>query len=156
MTKTHLHPDNAINPDNCLEMITALCAKRGERMTKVRRDVILALAHLDKAYPAYQILSGINKKRTPLLSAMSLYRTLDFLIELGVAVKFDSQNAYKLCADHPHAHSHLMIICDNCGSTEEIDDPATTTKLENLAKKHSHILKHHVIELHGTCSSCSS
>ncbi|MGB9152780.1 MAG: Fur family transcriptional regulator [Alphaproteobacteria bacterium] len=145
-----------INVDHLIDAVQEMSKARGERMTSVRRDVIVALARLKEPHGAYQILAELNQKRTPKLSAMSLYRTLDFLTKLGVVIKLESQNTYKLCAEHDNEHNHLMIICDGCGGTQEVDDLAASKKLQSLAHKHGHILKHHVIELHGLCASCTA
>ena len=145
-----------INTDHLIKTVHERSKARGERLTSVRRDVVIAMSKLHEAQTAYQILAELNKKRTPKLSAMSLYRTLDFLIELGMVVKLESQNTYKLCPEHNHNHSHLMMVCDDCGETQEIDDHAAAEKLQALARKHGHTLKHHVIELHGICSHCGS
>lgn len=125
-------------------------------MTEVRREVVAVLSHLDGPYSAYQILSEVNKKRDKKLSAMSLYRTLDFLIDLGVVIKLESQNAYRLCGLHGADHSHLLIICDHCGSMKEVADAAASKTLRQLVNRHGHTLKHHVVELHGLCASCKN
>ena len=150
----HNHANAKTGPGKLLAAVQEMSRARGERMTNVRRDVIAAMAQLKEPQGAYKILAELNKKRSPKLSAMSLYRTLDFLIDLGVVVKLESLNAYKLCADQTHDHSHLMMICDGCGETQEVDDQPTSKKLQTLAQKHGHRLKHHIIELHGLCTRC--
>jgi Fur family zinc uptake transcriptional regulator len=116
----------------------------------------VAMSKLKEPQGAYKILAELSKKRIPKLSAMSLYRTLDFLIELGVVVKYDSQNIYKLCTGHDHDHSHLLMVCDQCGNAREVEDCSAEQKLQSLARKHGHTLKHNVIELHGLCASCDA
>lgn len=154
----HAHRDHhrKVDAEHLIGKVQELSKARGERMTDVRRDVLVALSRLKEPRSAYQILAELNKKRSPKLSAMSLYRTLDFLIDLGVVIKLESQNAYQLCAGHDHDHSHLMMICDGCGGMQDVDDASVAKKLQNLAEKHGHVLKHHVIELHGSCAKCEA
>jgi Fur family transcriptional regulator, zinc uptake regulator len=153
--KHHHDHNHAHEPGALLARVEKMSKARGERMTEVRRDVLAVLIRLKKPYGAYQILAELNKKRIPKLSAMSLYRTLDFLIELGVAVKLESQNAYQLCGGFGHDHSHLLMICDSCGTMQEVTDVAASKKLQVLARQHGHTLKHHVVELHGACAKCN-
>lgn len=151
----HSH-DHKIDSAHLIDAVQKMANTRGERMTDVRRDVLVTLSHLKKPQGAYQILAELNKKRIPKLSPMSLYRTLDFLIELGVVIKLESQNAYQLCGEQERDHSHLLMICDSCGDMHEVSDNVVSKKLQNLAHKHGHTLKHHVIELHGSCAECET
>lgn len=114
----------------------------------------MALSRLKEPRTAYQILAELNRKRAPKLSAMSLYRTLDFFTKLGIVIRYESSNTYKLCLNSIHDHGHLLMICDSCGGTQEIDDDVSARTLHKLAQKHGHQLRHHVIELHGYCSKC--
>ncbi|QQR69760.1 MAG: transcriptional repressor [Alphaproteobacteria bacterium] len=137
-----------------MDSVIALCGQRGERLTSLRREVLTILEKLDQPRTAYQILGFINKKRSPKLAAMSLYRVLDFLITLDVVLKSDSDNTYRLCLDHGHAHGHLVMICDSCGHRQEITDRFAAKKLHELADRYEHHLQHHVIEMHGQCAKC--
>jgi Fur family zinc uptake transcriptional regulator len=154
--RIHQDHHHKVDAEHLIDEVQKRSKARGERMTDVRRDVLIALSRLKKPHSAYQILAELNKKRAPKLSAMSLYRTLDFLIELGVVIKLESQNAYQLCSDQTHDHSHLMMICDVCGGVRDVDDASVSKKLQNLARQHGHVLKHHVIELHGSCAKCEA
>jgi len=123
-------------------------------MTSVRREIAAQLVELKEPKTAYQILGAVNKKRKTKLSAISIYRTLDFLIEAGVVLKLESKNAFELCLGGKSEHSHLMMVCDKCGNVQEIEDDALSKTLVKTAKKHGHKLKHNVLELHGVCRSC--
>lgn len=155
MASKHNH-DNKVNADQLIASVQEMSKARGDRMTSVRHDVINVMSKLKEPQSAYKILAELNKKRAPKLSAMSLYRTLDYLIELGVVIKYDSQNVYKLCIGHDHDHSHLLMICNHCGSTKEVEDCSAEQKLQNIAKKYGHTLKHNVVELHGLCAKCAA
>jgi Fur family transcriptional regulator, zinc uptake regulator len=127
---------------------------RGERMTDVRREAVLALAQLKQPQSAYKILDIINIKRCKKLSAMSLYRALDYLVALGFAVKIDSTNSYALCSNGGDCHDHVMIVCDKCGSLDEVHDSKAFTILKKLADACGHALRNHAVEIHGLCEKC--
>ncbi len=140
--------------EGILEKVEHHLRQKNGRMTEVRREIVLKMAELGKPRTAYQILEAVNKKRKTQLSAISLYRTLEFLMEAGVVLKLESRNAFKLCLNAEPEHSHLMMVCDKCGDVREIHDHALAEALCKTAKKHGHTLKHHVIELHGLCRDC--
>jgi Fur family zinc uptake transcriptional regulator len=137
-----------------LEKIEHYVSKQGGRMTRVRSEIATAMAKFGEPKTAYQILDAVNRKRKVKLSAISVYRTLEFLMDAGVVLKLESKNAYELCLNEKSGHGHLMTVCDKCGHVQEIDDPALSETLSKTAKKHGHTLKHHVIELHGVCHGC--
>ena len=143
----------AFSADIILKTVEHFLARQGGRMTSVRREIVTKMAGLGQPKTAYQILDAVNKKRKTKLSAISIYRTLEFLIAAGVVLKLESKNAFELCLNHKTGHSHLMMICDACGDVREIEAPALSKTLTNTAKKYGHRLKHHVIELHGVCCS---
>ena len=151
---SHAPAAGALSAKAVLNLVEQRIDAAQERMTDVRRDVVMTLAGLSEPHSAYQILAMVNRRRDKPLSAMSLYRTLDFLIRLGSVVKIDSLNAFKLCVDGGEDHSHLLIVCDACGSARDIDDEAAATALHAIARKHGHQLQHHVVELHGMCEGC--
>lgn len=152
----HHHQVEKIDIDKLIDTVVDLSKARGERLTSVRRDVIVAMFKLKEPQGAYKILAELNKKRNPKLSAMSLYRTLDFLIKLNIVVKYDSQNVYMLCTGHDHDHSHLLMICNHCGRTKAVEDCLAEQKLQNIARQYGHTLKHNVIELRGLCAKCAA
>ena len=152
--KKHAKLHHHHGTDETLSRVGVACKARGERLTDVRRDVITVLAKLKEPAGAYKVLDAVNKGRAKKLSPISVYRTLDFLIELGAAIKIESQNAYQLCAHDHHGHSHLMMVCDKCGDTNEIHDDKAAQTLSKLAARHGHQMKHHAIELHGLCTRC--
>ncbi len=140
--------------ENILDKVESHLHQQGGRMTSVRREIVVKMAELDKPKTAYQILEAINKKRKTKLSAISLYRILEFLMEAGVVLKLESKNAFELCLNDEPEHSHLVMVCDKCGHVLEVDDHTLSKNLTKTAQKHGHTLKHHVIELHGVCQDC--
>jgi len=140
--------------DVLIQAVQEASRKRGDRMTDTRRDVILALSKLKQPQGAYRILELVNKKRIKKLSAMSLYRNLDYLTDLGFVIKIDSTNSYALCTSAGDCHDHVMIVCDKCGSLDEIHDNKAFASLKKLANARGHALRNHAVEIHGICEKC--
>jgi len=47
-----------------------------------------------------------------------------------------------------------MIICDKCGSLDEIHDNNAFASLKKLADARGHALRNHAVEIHGICEKC--
>jgi len=68
---------------------------------------------------AYDILDKIQKKKK--VQPMTVYRSLNKLIEKGLIHKSNINKTYMLCS-HPHEKDHntILAICRKCGISEEL------------------------------------
>ena len=137
-------------------------ADKGLRLTAPRKAVINNLSK-DTNHPTVEEIYLQVHKGYPSIGMMTVYRTLDLLVEWGVVHKFDFSEGkarYELI-DHPEGlghHHHL--ICQKCKKiinyTDFIDEEfKLIQKLEKrLEKNHRFTINNHVIELYGVCNSC--
>lgn len=101
--------------------------------------------------------SKVIKNTTKTPDLVTIYRTLETfkLAHIVREVTFKDRTArYELIDEHG-GHCH-HAVCNSCGTTEHIDDPAIEEALHTLAKKFKHIKKveEHVLEFFGVCRSC--
>ena len=86
----------------------------------------------------------------------TVYRTLKLLAECGVANerKFsDGLTRYELADDSSH-HDHL--ICLECGSIVEFEEPRIEDLQEEIAERHGYRLLSHKHEMYGVCPKCQA
>lgn len=143
-------------PDKLFARATAQCAATGRALTALRRQVVAAFASSTRPLKAYEIverLSTPNRRVSPI----SVYRSLDFLIELGIVHRLATQNAFVVC-DHDHAQDETLVfmICQCCGDVEEAVLPGVTRSLAVTAEAHGFRSRGHSIELQGECEDCRS
>lgn len=88
------------------------------------------------------------------VSAATVYRTINMLVEMGVATKghFGSGSASFECNVNKQHHDHL--VCESCGRIQEFNDPRIESLQEEVALRHEFALGHHRMELYGTCREC--
>ena len=93
------------------------CAQNGIRLTSRRRQVLNELLASKKALSAYELVETCNNQNEKNISAMSIYRILQFLEEQHLAHKLNLANKYVACShimcDHEHDNSQFLI----CEST---------------------------------------
>lgn len=138
--------------DAFLEVADRVAAKRGQRMTKIRRKVLSLLLTSEgpaKAYDLLAHLDGDGAAKPP-----TVYRALDFLQSLGLAHKIESLNAYVACGHASHAHSAVFLICEVCGQAEELHSTATTAALTSETEAAGFQLSRAMIEARGLCRDC--
>jgi Fur family transcriptional regulator, zinc uptake regulator len=132
----------------------ALCAKRAQRLTPIRRQVLEVLLGSHKPLGAYEIIEragGKNARPAPI----TVYRALHFLRAQGLVHRIESRNAFMACVNN-HASGDLVVflICERCG---EVGEAPATTVAENLktaARAAGFTPKTPVIEIGGVCAHC--
>jgi Fur family ferric uptake transcriptional regulator len=95
---------------------TELLRKRNLRATSQRIDVLNVIDGHDKAIP-----SSTLRETLPSLDRVTLYRTINTLLESGIIHKamVDDQETYFAlcstgCSSHAHVHDHVHFKCDEC------------------------------------------
>lgn len=153
MTDSHL--DCApTNIEDALAEAEAVCEAKGARLTKIRKKVLqLLLEHREpaKAYDLLQKLDGEGAAKPP-----TIYRALDFLLEMGLAHKIESLNAYVACGHWGHKHTAVFLICDHCQGISELHAHNTHHALEDEISATGFEMTSSVIEVHGKCARCAA
>lgn len=132
-----------------------LCRERGLRFTRLRRRVLELVWDSHRPVGAYEILAALNeegKRAAP----PTVYRALDFLIEAHLVHRLDSLNAYIGCPDPSDAHDGQFLICSNCRSVAELDDPDLQATVAARAASFGFKAAHQVLEIQGLCAACAA
>ncbi len=136
-----------------LHRLETLCRERGQRLTRQRRAVVRQLLAADRALSAYELLERLRPEDGR-ATAASIYRTLDFLMELGVVHRLESKRSFILCR-HPQApHRVQFLICRSCGEVIEAEDARLAAATERLGDRLGFALDQRIVELTGLCGRC--
>ncbi|CAB0151978.1 Zinc uptake regulation protein [Pseudidiomarina piscicola] len=130
-----------------------LCEQRGARLTPARREVFEILAAESGAVGAYDLLDKL-RAAVPNAKPPTIYRALDFLQEQGFVHKITSSNSYVLCSHFDHQHPVQMLICERCGSVQEIQSEGVYNALRKQAEDQGFKVASQSIEAHGVCREC--
>lgn len=137
-----------------LNAAIAVCQLRGAQMTPLRQAVLKALWSANRPLGAYDLRDLVEKVSARQIPAPSIYRTLDFLCEQGVAVRIESRNAYVACTHPEHDHACVFLVCEACGDATEIENPKVERLIGEDAKRLGFAVKHRVVEMSGLCAPC--
>ena len=131
-----------------------VCAKRAQKFTPIRRQVLAALLSSHRPLGAYEVIDELAKSmQRP--APITVYRALDFLMENGLVHRIESRNAYLACAhDHDTAAMVAFLICDRCGSVGEIPASVVAQSLNSAVRATGFAPKLSVVEITGTCAHC--
>ena len=126
--------DHARCSADALTHAEALCAKRGERLTPMRRHVLEVLARSHKPLGAYEIIDLVAA-RGPRPAPITIYRALDFLTAQGLVHRIESRNAFLACINnHASDAPVVFLICEHCGAVGEAPSAAVADSLNAAAK----------------------
>lgn len=153
-------PPGFIHPDHdhqaCVTRALAaaeqVCQRQGQRFTAIRRQVFELIWQQHKPVGAYQILEALQQQgRT---APPTVYRALDFLLNLGLIHRIASLNAFIGCA-HPGApHEGYFLLCTGCRTSVELSTASITREIEQSAAQCGFVVEHSAVEIMGLCPRC--
>jgi Fe2+ or Zn2+ uptake regulation protein len=128
----------------------------GQRYTAQRRDLVELLDEVEQPLTIPQLL-----EHRPALAQSSVYRNLAVLERAGVVHRIltaDDFARYELAEDLTEHHHHL--ICSVCGDVTDFTVPPAIehdleAALARVAKRARFEVRHHRLDLVGTCPRCT-
>jgi Fur family zinc uptake transcriptional regulator len=138
--------------DQALNRAAALCARRGARLTALRRRVLELVWQRHAAVKAYDVLNQLGPSGAA--KPPTVYRALDFLIAHGLVHRLESLNAYVGCPQPEASHSGCFLICDLCGAVAEFESAAIEAAIAHQAKDMGFATRDTTVEVHGRCRRC--
>jgi len=155
-THPHDHANTPCSPSDAETFLAEaqdLVQARGQKLTPIRRKVLHLLLQSEEPAKAYDLLANLDGEGAA--KPPTVYRALDFLQEMGLAHKIESLNAYVACGHAKHDHSAVFLICDGCGSAEELHAVRTSAALADESLAAGFKTNNAVIEAHGLCRNCN-
>lgn len=124
--------------------------QKGYRLTKPRQEILKVLQN----YPltVQEIYRSLEKNRIH-VDLASIYRSLELFVEMGVvhAIQLgEDKKRYELVDSENH-HHHL--VCNSCGTIENITFNEKSL-LNEVTAKSVFKIDHHHMEFFGQCKNC--
>ena len=110
------------NISHIIEHAERHCSSHGARLTDKRKRVLSALLESSKALSAYELVECCKCEGSNSLSAMSVYRILEFLESEHLVHRLETVNKYVACEHITCNHQHTVsqfLICTECGKVKE-------------------------------------
>lgn len=130
------------------------CVKRGARLTPIREQVLELVLLSPDVVKAYDVLTELQKVRGGQAAPPTVYRALDFLVDMGILHRTESLNGFVFCPDFTHEHVSVITNCRDCGKTEEVPAEQPMAELLHFCAEKGFALSHEPIVLAGRCSDC--
>lgn len=126
-----------------------LLATAGLRITTPRKAVFRTLKAA--TYPLSQVEISAT---TPSVDKVSVYRTIELFLNLGVVVGVAHgwKQRYELAAPFRPHHHHMY--CIKCGKVEEFQSKRLEKILHDLTRADDFQVLEHTFEVTGICREC--
>ena len=129
------------------------CIKRGVRLTPIRRQVLELLLTYPNVVKAYEILDELKKQRKN-AAPPTVYRALDFFVEIGVLHRAESLNGFVFCSHFGEEHTSVILNCTHCGATEELAAEEPVDILLAFCRERGFTVQDGPLVLSGECARC--
>ena len=133
-----------------------ICLKNKKSLTPTRLMIFEILSKNTKPLSAYHILEKVNSNRIKKLNISTIYRVLEFWIELGQVHKISSLNKFFLCLKPNEKHVHMINYCTVC---ENIFESCNKEMGFDIPKKNFNFKLSYnrktAIEIPVICSECN-
>lgn len=132
-----------------------ICARRGSRLTSLRRGVLEAVGASHRAAGAYEVIDRMAE-HGPRPAPISVYRALDFLSAHGLVHKIESLNAFVACTLSHADRDAILLICEGCGRVAEMEGKPLFEGLTKRAAGTGFVTREAMVELSGRCGDCAA
>jgi len=135
------------------ERLKTFMKQKGFKSTRQRDIIASEFFKCEDHITAEDLYKKINKRHKE-IGSTTVYRTLKLLAESGLAtsrVFADQLTRYEPVSEDEH-HDHL--ICLNCGSITEFEDPKLERLQEKIASEFGFRIVDHKMEFYGYCRDC--
>lgn len=136
---------------SCSEEYTPQLRARGYRMTPQRLAILHVLCHSGEHLSPLEVYKGALKE-LPDLTEPTVYRTLEFLAENGLAHPAYMENGHLGYQIARNDHHHL--VCRSCGRGMEVDHALIKSMYQKLESASGYKLADSHMTFFGLCSKC--
>ena len=132
----------------------AHCTSQGGELAGMPLLVFALLTQAGRPAGAYDLIDGISRLVERPVKPPTVYRAIDNLMALKLVARLASRNAFVVCAHPGHRHDCVLLVCDLCGRTAELEDQRLDRLILADARRTGFEPRHRTLEVEGTCQAC--
>ncbi len=136
---------------HCQTLLNAL-RQMGYRLTPQREMIVEAIAHAEGHVTAEEIYEQV-KGRVRAINLATIYRTLDLLVETGLANRLSLKEGGAVYATLRHG-PHIHLVCRQCGSVFLAEHELLETLGEQLKTRYHFTPDLQHLSISGLCARC--
>ena len=132
------------------------CFRKKKSLTPSRALILKTLSKYSKPKSAYELHEELNKNSASKINISTVYRVLEFWIELGLIHKISSINKFLLCLAPNEKNTHMLNFCTKCEKViETCNEKMGLNFKKGTAELDLYFNSSNTVEIPVTCSNCS-
>lgn len=132
------------------------CEQNAAQLTPLRRQVLELILNVHRPLGAYDLLEQLAARMQKRVAPPTVYRALEFLVEMGLVHRIASLNAYLACSNGDRHGEAVFFICRCCRNALEINSDAISAAISDTANKARFAAEQQTVEVLGTCPQCAA
>jgi Fur family transcriptional regulator, ferric uptake regulator len=119
-----------------------------------KRDLIVNVFLRQEGHLSADDLVDLIKREDHRISRATVYRTLQWMVDAGIARKVDfGEGRFRF--EHSYRHPrHFHLICKTCNRSYEFLSSDIEALVEEVANARGFTARQSVVQIYGTCESC--
>jgi len=134
--------------------VRATSANSGEALAGMPLLIFALIAAQQRATGAYDLIDAVSRLSGRPVRPPTVYRAIDQLIARKLVARLASRNAFVACAHPGHSHDCVLLVCDKCGRTAELEDGRLDKMILEDVRRTGFEPRHRTLEVEGTCKTC--
>jgi Fur family zinc uptake transcriptional regulator len=130
-----------------------VCTARGARLNGPGRGVLAALLRHERPLKAYELTVQLGSFERP-AAPTTVYRALKLLMDVGLAHRIETLNAFVACRFPDEPHLAGFRVCDGCAKVEEVRLEALPLPVRGMERETGR--ERLVFELILLCPACDA
>jgi Fur family ferric uptake transcriptional regulator len=121
-----------------------------------KRDLIVNVFLRQEGHLSADDLVDLIKREDQRISRATVYRTLQWMVDAGIARKVDFGDG-RFRFEHSYRHPrHFHLICKTCNRSYEFLSSDIESLVEEVAAARGFQARQSVVQIYGTCESCQT
>ena len=121
-----------------------------------KRDFIVDVFLRQDGHISADDLVEIIRREDARISRATVYRTLQWMVDAGIARKVDFGEG-RFRYEHSYRHPrHFHLICKSCSSSAEFLSSDIEALIEEVAAARGFTPRQSVVQIYGTCEACKT
>ena len=145
-------PEVDSTTDRAAPDVSRLLRPGGKRSSKRERILSVFLRH--EGHMSADDLVDLIRRDDQGVSRATVYRTLQWMVEAGIARKVDfGEGRFRF--EHSYRHPrHFHLICKTCNRSFEFLSSDIEAEIEEVASARNFSARQSVLQIYGTCEDC--
>ena len=135
-----------------VERWLTLLEEKGGRLTGPRKVIVELMVNSERALSPIDVFDQARIEY-PKMGLVTVYRTLEFLHELGLVERVHQTDGCHMYLRSAHGHEHIML-CSRCGRAVYFSGDDISSLIQRVSNDSGFLVQEHWLQLSGLCKSC--